>query len=48
MTRTLTPTQPCWVTRSQVALSTIDAAAHQPIARSRALVACPGSHCRTV
>ena len=35
MTTTLTQIQSCWVTSSQAALSTMDAAASQPMARCR-------------
>ena len=48
MTPTLTQIQPCWVTSSQVAFSTMVAAASQPVVRVRAEVAAPGSHCHTV
>ena len=48
MTSTLTHSQPCWVTSSQVAFSTIEAAAHQPARRCRVEVAWDGTHCSTV
>ena len=34
MTATLSQIQPCWVTSSQVALSTMEAAAHHPVDRA--------------
>ena len=48
ITTTLTQSQPCWVTSSQPALSTIDAAAHHPARRCRGAAACDGTHCSTV
>ena len=48
MTTTLAQIHPCWVTSSHVALSTMVAAASQPVARVRAEVAARGSHCQTV
>ena len=44
MTTTLTQIQSCWVTSSQAALSTMDAAASQPMARCRGSVVWVGSH----
>ena len=44
MTTTLTQIQPCWVTSSQAALSSMDAAASQPIARCRGSRVWAGSH----
>jgi len=48
ITATLAQTEPVWVTSSQAALSSIESAASQPVARSRGSVARPGSHCQTV
>ena len=48
MTTTLTQIQSCWVTSSQAALSTMDAAASHPMARCRGSAVWVGSHWNTV